>query len=600
MFHEIPVRNFYGRKGDDVHILNSVQNPNNSDLEEIDIEEDDSLDADLDTLFELPNRNPDTEEIGESSESSSDTDSEYNLPLRELANRCKKRKERAQNMKAPPPPREIWYEEKDNELSNNPPPFLGTYQVNVNGDTPYSFFIQLFPDEIFDLITTETIRYAVQSGKHSFVVTVAEIKLFFAINIMMTYIKYLAYRMYWSSIPGLRFDPIANAMPLKRYEEIKRFLHFKNNDDIPENNEDSFIKIRSFLDILERTFADAATPTEYMAIDEMIIPFKGRSRNKQYIKSKPKKWGFKVWVRASADGFVSKFELYQTLPNVHKTELGVIGDTVVRLCSGLQGLNHKIFMDNLFTSIPTITYLKNKDIHVVGTVRANRIHEANEKLTDGKTLQKRGRGSCSVTTSSNNITVLRWADNNLVHMISTFAGKDPQDVVRRWNRKTKSYVEVQRPQAVIQYNRFMGGVDLSDRMIAHYPHAIKNKKFYLRIIFHFMNIAIINAWLLYRKQKGPTTPLLEFKASIASTLIEIRGSTRKRGRPSFTTMPKKKKAWTKVSPEIRMDGMEHYPVKIDFKNPPRCHDKNCKRRTRYKCGKCQESVCPECMESFHQ
>lgn len=206
-----------------------------------------------------------------------------------------------------------------------------------------------------------------------------------------------------------------------------------------------------------------------------------------------------------------------------------------------------------------------------------------------------------MTTSSNNITVLRWADNKLVHMISTFAGKDPTDVVRRWDRKTKSYIEVQRPQAVIQYNRFMGGVDLCDRMIAHYPHAIKNKKFYLRIVFHFMNVAIVNAWLLYRKVKQNAMPLLEFKASVASTLLQLNGTARKRGRPSVSTTPtSKKKVWTKVVPEVRKDGEGHYPVKIDCRNPPRCHDRNCNRRTRFKCKKCLESVCPECMESFHE
>lgn len=104
----------------------------------------------------------------------------------------------------------------------------------------------------------------------------------------MAYIKYPAYRMYWSSSPGLGFELIANAISLKRYEEIKRYLHFVYIDEIPENNKDCFTKIHPHLDTLEKSFAAAATLTEYMAIDEMIIQLKGRSRAKQYIKSKPK------------------------------------------------------------------------------------------------------------------------------------------------------------------------------------------------------------------------------------------------------------------------------------------------------------------------
>lgn len=31
----------------------------------------------------------------------------------------------------------------------------------------------------------------------------------------------------------------------------------------------------------------------------------------------------------------------------------------------------------------------------------------------------------------------------------------------------------------------MGGVDLMDRMIAHYPHGFKSKKWYFRVFFPF-------------------------------------------------------------------------------------------------------------------
>jgi hypothetical protein len=82
------------------------------------------------------------------------------------------------------------------------------------------------------------------------------------------------------------------------------------------------------------------------------------------------------------------------------------------------------------------------------------------------------------STCQNNITIMRWTDNNVVHMISPFCGKEPQDTVRRWDKKSKSHVGIQRPNAVKECNRFMGGVDMSDRMVAHYRHAIKNKRFY--------------------------------------------------------------------------------------------------------------------------
>lgn len=69
----------------------------------------------------------------------------------------------------------------------------------------------------------ETNRYAVQQGKDTLGITISEIKQFIAINIFMTFLRYPSYRMYWLSIPGLRCDIIANAMSLKRHEEIILF-----------------------------------------------------------------------------------------------------------------------------------------------------------------------------------------------------------------------------------------------------------------------------------------------------------------------------------------------------------------------------------------
>lgn len=103
---------------------------------------------------------------------------------------------------------------KDNDFSNNVPQFSGAYQININPPdaTPYPFFNQIFTNYIFEHIKEETIRYAIQSGKDNFKLTTQELKIFFALNIAMTYIKYPNVRMYWSSLPGMRIDLIANNM----------------------------------------------------------------------------------------------------------------------------------------------------------------------------------------------------------------------------------------------------------------------------------------------------------------------------------------------------------------------------------------------------
>jgi len=101
---------------------------------------------------------------------------------------------------------------------------------------------------------------------------------------------------------------------------------------------------------------------------------------------------------------------------------------------------------------------------------------------------------------------------------------------------------------------FMGGVDMMDRMISHYAHLFKNKKWYHRIFFHFLNVSIVNAWIIYKKKTNNNMSLLNFKAEVATSLIVFNKTTsKKRGRPGATDeyIPLKKLVVTKTSNVIR-------------------------------------------------
>lgn len=96
----------------------------------------------------------------------------------------------------------------------------------------------------------------------------------------------------------------------------------------------------------------------------------------------------------------------------------------------------------------------------------------------------------------------------------------------------------------------MGGVDLMDRMIAHYPHGFKNKKWYLRVFFHFLNVSIVNSWIIYREQCSDI-PLLNFKASLVwqcFKLANIVGPKEEESHRHRHTTNKKKKESLSSSP----------------------------------------------------
>lgn len=96
-----------------------------------------------------------------------------------------------------------------------------------------------------------------------------------------------------------------------------------------------------------------------------------------------------------------------------------------------------MFFDNFFSSIPLIEALKDQGIYGTGTCRANRLKGANQKLKSEKQLKEMGRGAGSVVSNNANITVTRWLDSSVIHMVSSCAGQSPEDVANRWVRKEK-------------------------------------------------------------------------------------------------------------------------------------------------------------------
>lgn len=127
----------------------------------------------------------------------------------------------------------------------------------------------------------------------------------------------------------------------------------------------------------------------------------------------------------------------------------------------------------------------------------------------------------------------------------------------------------------------MGGVDKMDALIAFYRIFFRSKKWYHRLFFHFFYVAIINAWLVYRRDHtafGGTTKLLklhDFKLMLSSCLCmqnkPLLGN--KRGRPSAAgvdekqAMKKRLGHNTKAIPDkaVRQDQIGHFPVTLKKK-----------------------------------
>ena len=112
-----------------------------------------------------------------------------------------------------------------------------------------------------------------------------------------------------------------------------------------------------------------------MCVDEQMVPFKGSSSLKQYVPSKPHKYGYKFFVLCDAKGIIYNFEIYsgKINPCENYPNLGASSNIVLKLCEVIpSNLNHLLYCDNWFTSYPLLHELSQRGIYCLGTVRSNR------------------------------------------------------------------------------------------------------------------------------------------------------------------------------------------------------------------------------------
>ena len=515
--------------------------------------------------------------------------------------------------------RPVWRERSGEELplldlpyTGNPPP-IGAVKE------PYEYFNAIFTEEIKQHLVNESNKYAIQVNPNKpLSLTKLEFEQFIGILYTMSEVPMRRTRLFWNK--HCRYPPVADTMTINRFEQIKSKLHCNDNAEMPRPCQDKLYKIRPLFDMLNSVFN--STPlNEKLSIDEQVVPFKGKSVLKTYNPAKPKKWGYKIYVLSGADGIIYNMAFYtgSIEPVPGEPDLKASGNIVLQLMAPVQrGVWHKLYFDNWFTGVPLVTHLhKNYGIACLGTVRANRLPGC--ELPPDATMKKNGRGSMiskTTTVDGTELRTIRWYDNKAVTLLTTYAAVSPTVKLRRWDKKERQYVDIDAPAAIPEYNKFMGGVDKLDSLLAEHRIRLKSKKWYLRIIFHLLDTVVVQAWLLYSRDAAAASctrreklPLLDFKLSIAAYLRRVNknGGAEKRGRPSMNMevqlAAKARRGPAAPVPQqaIRTDRLDHWPMPGDKKG--RCKRPGCKGTPIWKCSKCKVNLCltpaSNCFYAFH-
>lgn len=412
--------------------------------------------------------------------------------------------------------------------------------------TPLSFFQFFWSDDLFDFIRVQTNKNAevkrnANPDKHKSpweaINDVAEIKAFFGLCLAMGILKLPLVEMYWQRKFSLfEVNDWGDIMSRNRFTSIMRYLKFCDEEvDKPavepgQPGYDRLYKVRRFLSIILPKYESEWISAQWLAIDEQMIPYRGRVGFRQFIANKPSRFGIKVWAMADATtGYILKQQIYTGKKLAGEANnrpddapyVGLAQQVVTDLLQGYDNKGYVVVTDNFYSS-PTLSLkLKEKEIESLGTVKATSKGFPKDLIFPSKPKPARGTGDWR---NCGNLLAMSWYDNKGVYFLSTvhnptYAADVQQEdqVVRR--RSKQGVVNVTSPPLLKDYNKYMNGIDRADQNNRYYSVGRQSKRWPPRVVFHQVETSVNNAFQIYKVSSPNPKSSREFRMQLATELV---------------------------------------------------------------------------------
>jgi len=303
------------------------------------------------------------------------------------------------------------------------------------------------------------------------------------------------------------------SMSRNRFTELLKFLRFDNKQTRPTRRATD--KLAAFRDIWEMFVANLKKyyiPGTDLTVDEQLIPFRGKCPFRQYMPSKPAKYGIKVWWNCDADtSYPLKGEIYLGKQPGQIQQVGLGSTVVMNTTAPWHNTGRNIVCDNFFTSIPLAEELLQKHTTIVGTLRQNKPEIPPQMKPNNNRPEK-----TSIFGFSGNLT------------LASYVPKKGRAVLVLSTQHHNSAIEGEdrKPEVVLYYNQKKSGVDNMDHLCSVFTCRRKTNRWPMTLFFNVIDVAGIAAlviWLSLNPEWKTTNPRgrrREFLQELSHTLTE--------------------------------------------------------------------------------
>lgn len=341
-------------------------------------------------------------------------------------------------------------------------------------------------------------------------------------------------------------------------------IHF-NRDDINWQNKPNGIVISPIIDHMKTMFKLFYTTSSFVAVKESTISFKGKVSFRVNDPKKPVKFGTKLFVISDCENgyiydFIPYFGKEDLIPNsslLKSTQIvKLLSEAVIMKTPDCPTSGLHEYTDRYFTSPEVATELLNMKCFITGTVMHNRGNLPKNLKKETKNLKKGEIRS----QRNEDLLLLSWRDRRVVQVLSSNnrgSKVETTDIPSRWQNRPPTV----KPNVVLDYINRMGSVDKSDHFVASYKFVRKTKKWYRKIFFWLLEVAVVNSYILYKdvqeNRNNKSLAHREFRLCLVCALVKEKVAARpKKGRPQPPH----------GAPEERLTGRHFMEKKLTFQD----------------------------------